>query len=387
MNYKTYILILFIGFTQVFFGQSAVHNYGNIQIHGTAMVGFHMDVINDGSFDKNEGLVGFYNEVAPLTISGAFSPIFNDLEITADQGLYLETSIAVTNNSNFIAGSIYTPRDQTDIHMDYKYNSFYSGEGNTTKIDGYSTIQNKDYFTFPVGDDNRLRPLTIESTMVNPIVKCAYFYEDPNEPTTLNKSYNTEIRGEGILGVSTYEFWKLEGSISSKVTLTWDENSNVILLGDTPKDLRVVGWSKKEEQWVNLGNSLVAGDLISGSITSNDFFPNDYEMITLGGNNDLYETFSTLELANYYISPNGDGKNEFLVIEGLDLSPNNSIQIFNRYGVMVYYKANYNNEFNGESNRNMTFKRNSGLSSGIYFYILTLKDIQQKHQGYLYITE
>ncbi|MFT4832752.1 MAG: gliding motility-associated-like protein [Psychroserpens sp.] len=387
MSYKTYILIIFIGFTKVLFGQGAVHNYGNIQVHGTAMVGFHMDVINDGTFDKNEGLVGFYNEVAPLTISGAFPPIFNDLEITADQGLYLETSIAVTNNSNFIAGSIYTPRDRTDIHMDYMDNSFYTGEGNATKIDGYSTVQNKDYFTFPVGDDNRLRPLTIESSMVNTVVKCAYFYEDPNEPTTLNKSYNTEIRGEGVLGVSIYEFWKLEGSISSKVTLTWDENSNVILLGDTPKDLRVVGWSKKEEQWVNLGNSLVAGDLISGSITSNDFFPNDYEMITLGGNNDLYETFTTLDLANYYISPNGDGKNDFLVIEGLNLSPNNSIQIFNRYGVMVYYKANYNNEFNGESNRNMTFKRNSGLSSGIYFYILTLKDIQQKHQGYLYITE
>ena len=75
------------------------------------------------------------------------------------------------------------------------------------------------------------------------------------------------------------------------------------------------------------------------------------------------------------------------MIEGLNLSPNNSIQIFNRYGVMVYYKANYNNEFGGNANRNLVFKRNSGLSSGIYFYILTLKDIKQKHQGYLYITE
>ncbi|MET6991626.1 gliding motility-associated C-terminal domain-containing protein [Sediminicola arcticus] len=367
--------------------QDAVHNYGNIQIHGSAMVGFHMDVINDGTFDKNLGLVSFYNEDQPIIISGAFPLVFNDMEITVDKGLFLETSIAVTNNSNFIIGSVYTPRNKTDIHMNYRVNSFYSGESDVNHIDGYSQIKNEDYFTFPVGDDNRLRPLSIESTMINTNAKCAYFYEDPNEPTTFNTSFNTDIRGAGILGVSIEEFWKLEGSVSSKATLTWDEKSNVILLGDTPKDLKVVGWSKTEEQWVNLGNSKVDGDLNSGSITSDDFFPNDYEIITLGGNNDLFETFSTLELDNYFLSPNGDGKNDFLVIEGLNLSPNNSIQIFNRYGVMVYYKANYNNEFGGNANRNLVFKRNSGLSSGIYFYILTLKDIKQKHQGYLYITE
>ena len=388
MNFKKNILFLIIScLYSGLFAQNAVHNYGNIQIHESAMVGFHMDVINDGTFDKNMGLVSFNNESNPITVSGAFPPIFNDMEITVDKGLYLETSITVTNNSNFIIGSVYTPRDKSDIYMDYHINAFYSGESNTSYIDGYSTIENKDYFTFPVGDDNRIRPLSIESTMVNTTAKCAYFYEDPNEPNTFNTSFNTDIRGEGILGVSIEEFWKLEGSVSTKVTLTWDEKSNAILLGDSPKDLKVVGWSKKEEQWVNLGNTSVDGDLISGSITSDDFFPNEYEIITLGGNNDLFETFSTLELANYYLSPNGDGKNDFLVIDGLNLSPNNSIQIFNRYGVMVYYKANYNNEFNGESNRNMTFKRNSGLSSGIYFYILTLKDIQQKHQGYLYITE
>ncbi|NNK75509.1 MAG: gliding motility-associated C-terminal domain-containing protein, partial [Maribacter sp.] len=63
----------------------------------------------------------------------------------------------------------------------------------------------------------------------------------------------------------------------------------------------------------------------------------------------------------------------------------NSIQIFNRYGVMVYSKENYQNEFQGKSNRTSVIDKGSDLDSGIYFYIITLNDLKQKHQGYLYI--
>ena len=114
--------------------------------------------------------------------------------------------------------------------------------------------------------------------------------------------------------------------------------------------------------------------------------PNDYEIITIGGNDDLLETFDTIELDNYYMTPNGDGQNDLLVIEGIERSTSNSLQIFNRYGVLVYTKKNYSNDFNGHSNRDNAIKRNAGLESGIYFYIITFNDLMQKHQGYLYIS-
>lgn len=52
----------------------------------------------------------------------------------------------------------------------------------------------------------------------------------------------------------------------------------------------------------------------------------------------------------------------------------------------VFSKNNYTNEFGGYSNRSSVITKNYGLASGIYFYIITLNDLRQKHQGYLYLT-
>ena len=86
------------------------------------------------------------------------------------------------------------------------------------------------------------------------------------------------------------------------------------------------------------------------------------------------------------MTPNGDNKNDFLVINGIEKSPNNTLQIYNRYGLLVYQKENYNNEFNGVADRGVIINKNSGLPSGIYFYIIALNDLKLKHQGYLYIS-
>ncbi|MEX0362558.1 MAG: gliding motility-associated C-terminal domain-containing protein [Allomuricauda sp.] len=48
---------------------------------------------------------------------------------------------------------------------------------------------------------------------------------------------------------------------------------------------------------------------------------------------------------------------------------------------------NYTNEFNGKSNRNGVISKASGLSAGVYFYILTVTDTREKYQGYLYISQ
>jgi len=158
-------------------------------------------------------------------------------------------------------------------------------------------------------------------------------------------------------------------------------------LGEYTSDLTVAGWSKSLKKWTNLGNTALKGSNDSGYITSEPFIPDEYEIITIGGAIDLNETLSTVELGNYFLTPNGDGKNDFLVIDGIAESPNNLLQIFNRYGVLVYYKENYNDEFEGLSNRDMVVKGNIGLPSGVYFYIIVLKDLKIRHQGYLYLSQ
>ena len=366
--------------------QDAFHNYCNLQIHNAAKVGFHLDLINNGSFDQNLGLVGFYGENTSIKVSGAYSPVFYDTEIVVDKGLFLDTPIGVINNGNLVSGDVITPRNYTSVFPNFINDAFYVGENDVSMVDGYAAMTNKRVFTFPIGDDKRLRPLGINSAEMNSFVKCAYFYENPNTTSINGKNYQTNKTQSKYLSVSDKEFWHLEGDVLSTVTLTWDEWSNVSAFAEYISDIKVVGWHKEQKTWVNLGNTKVDGGIIYGSVSSELFIPNEYEIITLGGNDDKMEGFITLELDNYFLTPNGDGQNDLLVLDGIEKSPSNSIQIFNRYGVMVYSKTNYQNDFNGVSNRNSAINKGSGLDSGIYFYIVTLNDLRQKHQGYMYIS-
>ncbi|MFN5912403.1 MAG: gliding motility-associated C-terminal domain-containing protein, partial [Bacteroidota bacterium] len=48
-------------------------------------------------------------------------------------------------------------------------------------------------------------------------------------------------------------------------------------------------------------------------------------------------------------TPDGDGINDFFVIEGIELFENNNISIFNRWGNIVYETSDYQNDWNGNS--------------------------------------
>ena len=72
------------------------------------------------------------------------------------------------------------------------------------------------------------------------------------------------------------------------------------------------------------------------------------------------------------VTPNGDGKNDFLFIRGVQNALDNSLRIFNRWGVAVYEGDNYNNQNNvfvGRSNGRSTVSSERFLPAGIYFYI------------------
>ncbi len=366
--------------------QDAIHNFGNLQFHTTASVGFHINLIDDGVFDKNQGLTGFYSQ-NQLRVSGTSSPIFDDLEIVAENGLILETWMGVTNNLNFVVGDIITSKNENNSYLNFIDTSFYAGSGNLTHINGYAGATNKELITFPVGDGDRIRHLTLTSDAINSLARCAYFNEDPNNPISLTQQFNTDNKEFDDLQISELEFWRLEGNQPSVVNLTWDINSNTGLLAEDIENLMVVGWNKTENRWERLGNSSISGNMQVGSITSETFVPDDYEIITLGGTDDLLEPFTVLDLDNYFLTPNDDGVNDFLLIEGIENTPNNLLNIYNRYGVLVYSKLNYSNEFKGQSNRNTVISRSSGLSAGIYFYTLTVNDTREKFQGYMYISD
>ncbi|AWX45361.1 hypothetical protein HME9304_02374 [Flagellimonas maritima] len=367
-------------------GQDAFHNFGNLQFHGNTSVGFHIDLIDDGVFDENLGLTGFYSE-NQLNISGTSNPVFNDIEIVTENGLYLNTWVGIKNNANFIIGNVLTDKSSSGSYLNFIDDAFFTGTGELTHVNGYAGATNKELITFPVGDGQQLRYLTLTSDAINSLARCAYYREDPNNSTSLGQQFDTANKEFDDLQISEFEFWRLESSQPSAITLTWNVSSNISLLTESTEGLLVVGWNKTENRWESLGNTSITGNLESGNITSNSFLPNDYEIVTLGGTESLLETFSVLELDNYFMTPNNDGTNDFLEIDGIENFPNNILNIYNRYGILVYSKLNYNNEFDGKSNQNAAISRNSGLAAGVYFYVLTLTDSKEKFQGYLYLSQ
>lgn len=93
------------------------------------------------------------------------------------------------------------------------------------------------------------------------------------------------------------------------------------------------------------------------------------------------------------VSPNGDKKNERFYIEGLECYPDNRVEIFNRWGVLVFEGDHYDNVnvvFKGFSEGRVTVKDADGLPEGTYYYVLKYKDGQSNaHQqaGYLYLSK
>ena len=377
-------LLLLLPFATI--AQQSFHNFGNIQIHDMGQIGFHTDVINDGTFDNNLGFTGLYSD-DELTISGNNRPVFHDLQINVRNDLNLEVGLGVSNFQEFVNGRVITPRDRRTVSLDYLNDTPYLGADDSRFVDGYASLTGLLDFTFPVGDDFRLRPIKIDGQSAFNPVKAAYFFEDPNTPTYFSTSFDTNSFGTLLFGVSQFEFWDLDGDSATRVTLTWDDNSNIPTLVDDLNDLRVVGWDDNLKQWVNLGNTAVSGDLNNGEITSDIFVPDNYSVLTFGTSDNILDADLEIYTA---VSPNGDGLNDYFTIQGLARYPENEVLIYNRWGVLVYNRENYHEvqgtaeAFNGISDGRATVAKGEMLPVGTYFYVLKLKG-EKDRSGYLYI--
>lgn len=128
---------------------------------------------------------------------------------------------------------------------------------------------------------------------------------------------------------------------------------------------------------INLNGNYVDDD------TDEDGIPNYLD-------SDLGELEEEIEVFNV-ITPNGDGIHDVLRISGLQNYPNNTLKIYNRWGVSVYMTRAYDTEgnvFDGTSEGRVTVDVDRKLPVGTYFYILDyeLPNGETKSlSGYIYI--
>ncbi|WP_166664935.1 MBG domain-containing protein, partial [Pedobacter metabolipauper] len=76
------------------------------------------------------------------------------------------------------------------------------------------------------------------------------------------------------------------------------------------------------------------------------------------------------------LTPNGDGKNDYFIVENIDKYPNNELKVFDRAGRVLFEKRNYDNSFDA-------IISGSPLTEGTYYYILDFGNAQPKKKGFI----
>jgi gliding motility-associated-like protein len=85
-----------------------------------------------------------------------------------------------------------------------------------------------------------------------------------------------------------------------------------------------------------------------------------------------------------FISPNNDQQNDIWTILHLDLYPQNSVKVFNRWGNLVFQAEPYKNDWDGTASEGLN--RNGALPAGTYLYLIdTKKKSQEIIKGFLEI--
>ncbi|RXR29348.1 gliding motility-associated C-terminal domain-containing protein, partial [Flavobacterium piscinae] len=139
--------------------------------------------------------------------------------------------------------------------------------------------------------------------------------------------------------------------------------------------------------------SSIGNYILQYEITQGDC-PRVYE-VTMNVNDDcLVFPCDAIEINNAF-TPNGDALNEYFSIKNIENTEcytSNTVEIYNRWGVLVYEVENYNNNdrrFEGISEGRATLNKNAELPTGTYFYIINYTTVDGNvvnKSGYLYLT-
>jgi gliding motility-associated-like protein len=120
------------------------------------------------------------------------------------------------------------------------------------------------------------------------------------------------------------------------------------------------------------GTTIHLGNLNTGTYTieytyqdGNNCFRKDTKQVTI--------TDDCFFIPNL-ITPNNDGPNDAFHVIGI--GKDYTLEIYNRWGDLIYKKENYDNSFKGD-----------GVSDGVYFFSLTHPSKDKKYKGWVHIVD
>lgn len=360
------------------------------------------DLINDGAFYiygdwNNEGLVSFTPDLGSgytlfqgrygkQKITGSMPSDFYDILLdnpAAQPAFQLSGDIIISGRAEFKDGII----DGNDFGglVSFQPDATHRKVGDHSFVDGPVLKTGNENFTYPIGDHEMYRMASIAGGgEVKDGFKAQYFLENSNSlHPHLNKQVTIDL-------IDNAEYWVVDRTVGNSdqvLTLSWDERTTPyeLLEDKTGQELHIVRWDDVSQMWIDEGGvSNVDQQIVTTAVSG-------FGMFTLA--RVLVEDTPEENLIVYNgLSPNGDGRNDFFYIKGIELFPDNTVEIYNRWGVKVYETKGYDNNasrFDGYSRGRATFNNNELLPVGTYFYIIKYKEGNSIRDlsGYLYINQ
>ena len=391
-------------------GQAQFVNQGDLKVSNNTLLSIYMDYdntttgnfINDGQVhafknynndgvvsynEKNSGTTSFVGEqeqvITGSQIADFQNIVFNNLASLIP--FQLKTTISIGKNSDFKYGIV----NAADYNgkVIFKENATHSEASDQSFVDGKVQKKGTNEFQFPIGDEYFFRPSFQAGAANGDIYTAQYFHKNSAD------LHSHLSKDETILQINDQEYWEVKQEKGAdKIVLSLSLNNDTTpsqFFAETSKvKVAIVRWDEALGKWVNDKGVLsepVTGEAYSRLLTG---AVGGYGIFTTAL---VKAEFEDHELIVYNaVSPNGDGINDTFHIKGINKYPDNSLEIYNRWGVKVYEAKSYNESdvmFAGYSDGRATINRGEKLPTGTYFYILKYNNTQRvvEKSGYLYI--
>ncbi|WP_444671184.1 T9SS type B sorting domain-containing protein [Flavobacterium columnare] len=223
-----------------------------------------------------------------------------------------------------------------------------------------------------------------------------------NNPKNCSNVNSIVVISEPTVNAQNDTFSSQKGSQGETLGNIFTDNGNGSDLADGNQanlnniTLTTTAWTGQKNPYIDLnGNVIVPSGTPSGTYTI------PYKICLLTPFNTICDTATVTvtvhpsnneEVVVYnHMTPNGDGDNDVFFIDGVDKFPNNSVEVYNRWGVLVYEAKGYNNNdraFRGISSGRVTIKQLEELPEGTYYYMFKYENtsgVTKEKAGYLYI--
>jgi len=357
---------------------------------------FYGDYLNEGLFsystNSTTGYVVFEgkNQTAQK-ISGNSPSFFYDVLFNKqgqDYSFHLTNEIETKGKVNLHDGVVFVDQGLGGAFIFLK-GSNHLNTSHRSHVDGLVQKEGNESFKYPIGDLGFYRFASISAPgHLSSHYTGEYFYK--NSDTNYPHRNKTGV----INKIDTKEYWEINKKDNNKgsviLTLSWDDSTTPSdLLVNGAENLHIVRWDQEKSLWVDEGGIV---DYANKTVTT-PVEVDGFGVFTLASiKKDLINPGDVVIYDG--VSPNGDGLNDYFIIDNIQNFPNNSVRIFNRWGLEVFKTTNYDsygNVFNGYSDARATINEGSKLPTGTYYYILEYEYIDEgsshiiKKAGYLHL--